>query len=456
MYNICVLGSSTLWTPELVTDLMCVFSEPLEVRFIDINPAAAQKCTEWGEAASKYYGRKDRFIPFTDRAKALEGADGVLITLSVGGLEAMAQDLAIPEKYGIFTTVGDSVGAAGWSRSIRNIPYFIEFAEDFQRICPNAFIANYSNSMSALTAALQLNCENPVAGFCHSYFATKDFIQKIFKLEDWSQISVSIAGMNHFSWVVDFKIGKEDGYKLLREKIGGGRLKDLVPKDKGEDRSFHAGFDLCLEFYDATGFITYPKDRHTSEFVSFVLGGFPERFTFTNSLGVQYDTVKYCGIKRTAISHRLTRNSEIEEKFSNMIEKMKNGAGEPVKSRETGADMIHAYLCNKPFCDAVNTLNIGQIPGLPPGACVETLGVVDGLGVHPLTVKKIPEHLLELMRPQVVCSKWIVEGVMKRDKELLLQALYRDPQCAHLKPHEIRSMARELFEANGKYIGHYF
>jgi len=88
------------------------------------------------------------------------------------------------------------------------------------------------------------------------------------------------------------------------------------------------------------------------------------------------------------------------------------------------------------------------VPGLPLGACVETLGTIDGLGVHPHMVPRIPGPLLELMRPQAVCTKWIVDGMLNGDRDLLLHALYRDPMCAHLKPHEIRKMAEELFEAN--------
>jgi len=67
-------------------------------------------------------------------------------------------------------------------------------------------------------------------------------------------------------------------------------------------------------------------------------------------------------------------------------------------------------------------------------------------------VNKIPEPLLEIMRPQAICQKWITEGAIKGHKPLLLQALYRDPQCAHLKPHEIRQMADELLEANKKFL----
>jgi len=453
MVNICILGASLGWTPGLVSDLRAIFEEDLEIRLVDINPKAAKMCADWGNMVNKQHGRKDRFIPASNRRKALKDADAVLITLSTGGLEAMEQDLKIPEKYGIYATVGDTTGPSGWSRAVRNIPVFMEFARDFQEICPKAFIANYTNPMASLTATLAHCCSNPVIGLCHTYFETKDVIQKIFGLPNWDKIAMSIAGMNHFTWVVDFKIGRQNGYELLRKKIGKGSLRDFLPEESADEIRIFSGHELCVELYDALGYLTYPADRHTSEFVSFALcgqPGFPERYKLDNKKGDTYDTIRYCNIKRTDIAHRRIWKARDQKRMQDWISgKVKTYAG---KSRETGADMIRAYLVNKPFTDSVNTLNIGQIPDLPPGACVETLGVVDGLGVRPLMVNKIPEPLLEIMRPQAICQKWITEGAIKGHKPLLLQALYRDPQCAHLKPHEIRQMADELLEANKKFL----
>ena len=452
MVNVCVLGSSLNWTPGLVTDLMALFDDDLEVRLVDIDPDAAELCAEWGNAANRHSGRKDRFVPFTDRRTALKDADAVLITLSTGGLDAMEHDLAIPEKYGIYATVGDTAGPGGWSRSIRNIPVFRDFAEDFQEICPTAFIANYTNPLSSLTATLQHCCSNPSVGLCHAYFETKDVIQKIFGLADWSTISISIAGMNHFTWVTDFKIGRQDGYALLREKIGTGSLRDALPSESADEIGFISGHELCVEFYDAFGFLPYPADRHTSEFVSFVLTGSAERYEqeiTRNDETRQVPSIRYCNVKRTPVADRRKGMKNRADRIRKMI----SGETEmPTPSRETGSNMIHAYLYNQPFTDAVNVLNTGQIAGLPADACVETLGLVDGLGVRPLLVSDIPEYLLELMRPQAVCQKWITQGVLEGDRSMLVQALYRDPQCAHLKPHEVRNMAEDLFEANKPFI----
>jgi alpha-galactosidase len=468
--NIVVLGASTSWVPRLVTDLLVAFDERLEIRLVDINPSNAALCAEWGEAANKHWGRRDRYVATTDRQEALSGADAVLITISTGGLDAMEHDIAIPERYGIYTPVGDTTGPAGWSRSIRNIPVFQQFAEDFARICPRAFIANYTNPMASLTATLQRCCPNPVVGLCHAltlqrccpnpvvglchaFFETKDVIQHLFGLDDWSQISLSIAGMNHFTWVVDFNIGREDGYALLRGMVGDGSLRDLLPESSADEINIYSRHKFCVELYDAFGYLPYPADRHTCEFVSTVLCGSPERYSVDIDTDVgqkrRAEVIRYCDVRRTSVAERRAGMSRRDRNMRGWIEGTKEM---PPPSRETGAKMIRAYLTNQPIVDAVNTLNVGQIPGLPLGACVETLGVVDGLGAQPLMVDRVPEHLLEVMRPQAVCQKWITKGTLEGDRELLLQALYRDPQCAHLKYHEVRKMADELFEANRPYF----
>jgi len=446
--SISFIGCSTAWIPMLATDLMCVFDEPIEFRLIDINPAAAKLAAEWIEAATKHHCRQDRAMSTTDRCQGLKGADVVIITVAVGGLEAMEQDLLIPEKYGIMSTVGDTTGASGWSRAIRHIPAFRDFAGDIQRCCPSALVVNYSNPMAALTAALQLCCDNIVLGLCHSYFEILDFIRRLFQLDNWDKISISLAGVNHFTWVVEFRVGRQDGYKLLREKIGRGSLKDIWVQEDGGSASLYSGSELACELFERFGYLPYPGDRHISEFLSFALSGYPERYTRERGEELPIEVVCYCNIKRTSIAHRRVGMKEREQNVVEMIEGKKEM---PQKSRESGAEMIRAYLYNKPLIGAVNTLNVGQIPALPLEACVETLGAVDALGVHPFVVPNVPEHIAEIIRPHAICQQMVTEGVLEGNRKKLLHALHLDPQCAILKPHEVVAMGEELLRANAKY-----
>ena len=51
----------------------------------------------------------------TERRKALEGARYVISCVRVGGLEAYADDIDIPLKYGVDQCVGDTICAGGIS-----------------------------------------------------------------------------------------------------------------------------------------------------------------------------------------------------------------------------------------------------------------------------------------------------------------------------------------------------
>jgi len=226
-----------------------------------------------------------------------------------------------------------------------------------------------------------------------------------------------------------------------------------LPTGSSDEIGIYSAHNLFIELYDAFGYLPYPADRHTSEFLPFTLSGFPPTRKATDSDGVELDVLNYCDIARTPILKRRKTADFCGKRILESAARLKDSTGEtPPKSRETGADMIWAYLNNQTVTDAVNTLNIGQIEGLPLGACVETMGTVDGFGVRPITVRKVPEILLEIMRPQAVCSKWIVEAVLEHNKELLFHALYRDPQCAHLSFAQIKQMGGELLEANKKFV----
>lgn len=453
MLNICVIGASYQWIPTLMPDIYDVFKEPFELRFLEIDLKAAEDCKSWSETASKALGRKDKYIATLDRETALKDADAVIITISTGSLDAMEHDIVIPEKYGIYGVVGDTSGPGGWSRSIRNIPVFMDFAADFNKYCPNAFIANYTNPMSSLTATLQLQSYNPTVGLCHAYFGTKDFIQAIFDLPNWDKMSLSIAGMNHFTFVIDFNIGNQKGYPLLEKTLNGKSLKEHVLQSKLASDEFKRD-SLVYELFDTYGYIPYPADQHISEFVPYAISNYPivtDGFDSEKDENTQH--LSPYNTPRKLIENRRKYFVKRIDDMYNSSKEIESGNMKKIKrSKETGAEMINAYINNKPFVDAVNMINTGQISGLPLGACVETLGAIDGLGVHPLMVGEISEPLLELMRPQANSQKWITEGCIEGNKKKVLNALYIDPQCKHLKPKQINEMAEELIIANSKYI----
>src|SRR4051794_41662425 len=47
---------------------------------------------------------------------------------------------SVPERYGIYQSVGDSVGPGGISRTLRNVPVMVALAREMERRCPDAWL----------------------------------------------------------------------------------------------------------------------------------------------------------------------------------------------------------------------------------------------------------------------------------------------------------------------------
>ena len=66
----------------------------------------------------------------------------------------MRHDLEIPERHGIKQSVGDTVGPGGITRALRNIPVLVGIARDMEAVCPDAWMLNITNPMTALCRAV--------------------------------------------------------------------------------------------------------------------------------------------------------------------------------------------------------------------------------------------------------------------------------------------------------------
>ncbi len=103
----------------------------------------------------------------TDRRKALEGADYVIIMVQVGGVEAFGHDYKIPLKYGVDQCIGDSINPGGIFRALRTIPVLMDIARDMETLCPDAIMLNYANPMGMCCAALGKASKVTFIGLCH-------------------------------------------------------------------------------------------------------------------------------------------------------------------------------------------------------------------------------------------------------------------------------------------------
>ncbi|MDO8587225.1 MAG: hypothetical protein Q7T82_09315 [Armatimonadota bacterium] len=437
-------GGSQNWAPTVIRDI--IFKRGMErlrldIRLLDIDAPRAKAIETLFDVKLKEWGiDRVRIRAAAEAREALSNADFVLITISTGRLEAMRHDLAIPEKYGVYHTVGDTSGPGGWSRSLRNIPVFKTYAELIKKVAPKAYVLNYTNPMGTLTKVLADELgPNKVVGLCHGLFEALEVLQRIFGLQSEKEVITRFAGLNHFFWVLDMKINGRDGHKMLRDKMKGRKFHELVGEAYEDPMGFSSRYLLAGELLENYGHLPYIGDRHTCEFFSCYITSpeLMERF----------------GLKRTSIEDRERGYRAAAERIKLWTEgKEADFALNTEPSRETAADIMHAIVFNEGFTDVVNTVNAGQVPNLPLGAVVETMGLVDSSGFRALAAGPLPESIKAVVAPHAEVQIRTVQAGLSGDKEAALMALVADPVCARLTVSDIKKMGQELIAANRRFM----
>ena len=369
----------------------------------------------------------------TDRAEALKNADAVLCTVFNGDVDIWQHDILIPEKYGIDMNVGDTRSVSGIFRALRNIPLMLEICKDIEKYCPKAVFLNYTNPMSMLCGAMQKYSNVEVTGLCHSVQHT------IGMLSEWldvpvDEITYKCMGVNHQAFYTVLEHNGEDLYPALRKLL--------------ENPEYYNKEQVRNEMFLKLGYYVTESSGHNSEYNQW----FRKRPDLIE---------KYCthstnwnpGKHAFSLNNRRERQKNPQKQYDEWMKK----EFDKKKSVEYAADVFNARIGDgKPFVFNGNVINNASIPNLPVDACVEVPVVADRMGFKTTVAGSLPEHIAILVNTTARIESLVVEGAMKKSKEMVYQAVYMDPlSSAVCSMDEIKSMCDELFEINKDYLGEY-
>lgn len=346
-----------------------------------------------------------------DRAAALAGADIVSCTIAVGGLAAFRDDIEVPLRYGLAHSVGDSVGPAGIFRAMRMVPAFLEIARDMERLCPDAWLVNFSNPMAAICRAVARETTIKVVGLCHGYMNTLWEIAPLLGVPP-EETTAHVMGVNHLIFFTHLSHHGRDLLPALRELL----LAD--PACRGP---------VTNALYRLYGLYLANGDRHVAEF-------FPWFFGDRSAGGHRY------GLSPNSIDERAAKRRRQVEQFAAMAD-----GREPVKAfgNERAIDVLLAHLGARAGSFVANVGNDGQYPGLPPYALLEgnVRMVGDEMRFDPL--QSLPAGITSLLTECAARQELTVEAAVSGDSAILLQALTADPMCSNMTVEDVRSMMEE-------------
>lgn len=449
-------GGSKMWARVFMNDLALTEGLSGEIALYDIDKPAAirnQKIGGYINADSRTLS-KWKYTACKKLKDALSGADFVVCSILPATFDEMQADVHLPEKYGIYQSVGDTVGPGGVLRAMRTVPVYEGFAREIAAVCPKAWVINFTNPMTICTKTLYDVFPGIKAfGCCHEVFHAQEFLSCVAHEElgiprpDRHEISVDASGINHFTWITEATYKGVDLLALLPSFMkkfyekGYGEQLGHSPDDFMSD-PFLYGNKVKMDLYRRYGALAAAGDRHLVEFL--------DKGWYLDSP----QTAEKWLYHLTTVDYRKKQQAErIEESELTASGKLPVNV---VHSDEEATLLMQAILGGGKVVSNVNIPNSGQMPNMPLGTVVETNCVFDGNSVKPVTANPLPPAVQTLVYRNAMNIETCYHGIKERNLDEIFASFINQPLCAGLSVDNGRKLFAEMIKATAPYLKAYY
>ncbi len=405
--KIVVIGGGSSYTPELIEGLLNRYHEmPVaSLWLVDIEEGKEKVEIIAGLARRMIAkaGLTIEVVATLDRESALRDADFVCSQFRAGCLDARISDERISLKYGLIGQ--ETNGLGGFANACRTIPIALEIAADMERLCPDAWLLNFTNPSGMVTEAILRHSRIKAVGLCNVPVIMQKGITTLLQCADEKEVVMQVAGLNHFIFVRQIlHKGKEWLPEVIAE-INAGR-DPLVPRNIPPFRwPSHLlqglGMIPCayLRYY-------YMKDDLLRQELA-EAGGEGTRGEVVKQLEkILFDQYRdpHLAVKPKALE----------------------GRGGQYYS-EAACELMNAIYNDKRIIMHVNTRNNGAINGLPDDCAVEVSSLITASGPLPLNVAPFPEDTLRLLQLMKSFERLTIEAALTGNRHTAWRALMLNP-----------------------------
>ncbi len=437
--RITFLGAgSTVFARNVLGDCMATMALcDAEIALYDIDAKRLQESKDILEAINQTINKgRAKIIGYyglNELKSALQGARFIVNAIQIGGYEpSTVIDFEIPKKYGLRQTIADTLGIGGIMRTLRTIPVMEIFSKAIEEVCPDALLLNYSNPMAMLSGYMQRYTAVNTVGLCHSVQICSETLLKGLDMEDMLEGRVEmIAGINHMAWLLSLK--DKHGNDLYPEIHYRAREKNATQKHDDMVR---------FEYINHLGYYCTESSEHNAEYNPFFIKKcYPQLIDRYNIPLDEYPRrcvrlIKEWAEERERIQGQTALGHE--------------------RSLEYASHIMEAVVTNTPYKINGNVLNGSLIENLDSQACVEVPCLVDGSGVVPTKVGKLPVQLAAMNMTNINVHLITIEAARTRKKDTIYQAAMLDPHtAAELSIDDIVNLCDEMIEAHGPFMEMY-
>lgn len=409
--KVAVIGGGSSYTPELIEGFIRRFCDlPVrELWLVDVE-AGAERLQVVGALAQRMIARAHlpmRVRLTLDRREALAGADAVVTQFRVGQLDARIADERIAIKHGLIGQ--ETNGAGGMFKALRTIPVIFDIIADMERLCPHAWLVNFTNPVGIVTeAVLRYTGWCRIVGLCNCPISMQHGIARWMEV-DPDAVRMQLVGLNHHFFVTDVYI---DGVQCFEEVLERyqqlsveelGTMKNIVPVPWSGAliRGLHA---------IPVSYLTYYLSRR-EELVE-MRQAYAER-------GVRAEVVRRV-------------EAELFERYADPALDVK-----PPQLAERGGahysdaacSAITSIMCNRGDIHYVDVRNGGAITNLPADSAIECAAVMTADGPQPLAIGEIPCALNGTIQTMKTFERMVAKAAVSGNRDVAVTALALNPLC---------------------------
>lgn len=423
--------------PPTVNDL--VLSEPLAhydltVALMDLDASAVESTHAYARKVIGSRASGVRFTSTTVLEEALEGADFVVTAIEGRRYFYWSQDFHIPRMLGFEQIYGENGGPGGLFHALRNMGPVMDIVRTIERVCPDAWMLNYTNPLTKLCEAQCRLSPVRTVGLCHGVFEGMAQVAAFLE-RPVETLSYQSVGLNHITW-----------FTRIRDRDTGA---DLYPELRERERRAHwlHDFDeiaLSRLLLRSFGLYPSPGTNHIGEYIRWAADLLPSQ-----DMQFFHDPAEgdpWAGGDIPPWIYNL-RDKPTETPLFHPVREGRlkpspNRSSDPADPRPSGElaiPLIEGLVgAARHELDAVNVPNriISNdasdllrplIEGLPSDAVVEVPASVADGRLELLAADPLPEPVLAILRTQCSINRLLVDAFAERSRDRLLQALLLDP-----------------------------
>ena len=416
--KIAVIGGGGLRTPLLVNGLAHSDLPIDEIALYDTDQdrlsIVASLAREYSAAARAC----------TDVRACVSDAAFVVLSIRVGGIAARARDEAISLEHG---TVGqETVGAGGFAMALRTIPHAIEYARLVAREAPRAWIVNFTNPVSIVMQAITSQTSARAVGICDTPTELFEDVAGVLGL-DASQCHFDYFGLNHLGWLREVYFDAEPQLervwqdpaligRIYRAPLFDARflqMMRLLPTEY-----------LFYYYFPRAAIDNMKKAGATRGQALVALNAqlFRDLSASTDRRGM-YE--RYLAARDA--SYMQIESGAVGPTTRSSADRVTSASGSVTGYDKIALHVIRGIHFNSNAIIPLNVRNRGTLDGLADEDIVEVPCVVNANGAHPLHVRRVPDHVRELLVRVKEYERLTVDAATTGSKDAAVRALARNP-----------------------------